>query len=75
MNKEKIKRLEEIKKEIRNLVDEAINSIRESGEYTRAKGYWYYYIRTSLDNTHGMWGEIKVTMQDSIDIFKEMEEE
>ena len=61
-------RLEEIKEEIKELAQEAIDLIPwEDAEYDRAKGYWYSSIVMALDADHEFLGGRGHTMQETID--------
>jgi len=51
MNKEDVERLEDIRAEMMDLLDEAKNIIRQSGNksvYERAKAYWIGHIDSGL---------------------------
>jgi len=61
-------RILEIKEEIIDLVQEAMDLMRYEGtdtERERARGYWYGHIRTALDEDHGYMGRSMCTMEDS----------
>jgi hypothetical protein len=56
-----------IKDEIIELLQEAMDMVREQGtdtERARARSYWYGHIRMSLDNDHGFMGS-GITMADT----------
>jgi len=61
-------RILEIKEEIIDLVQEAMDLMRYEGtdtERERARGYWYAHIRTALDEDSGFMGRSMCTMEDS----------
>ena len=62
-------RLDEIKNEIKELMNEARSILQHGDERTwaRAKGYWYAHIVSALDKEHDYMGNSMVTMQDTID--------
>lgn len=66
----RIIRLNQIKTEIRDLLDEAGRLVRHEAEspitWERAKGYWYAQIAMALDTEHDYLGNSMVTMQDTI---------
>ncbi len=67
-------RLAEIKEEIKQLLEEAHDQIRNGEDYLavrRAESYWYSHIRVSLDKEHGCLGGSMWTMQDTIDEIEE----
>ena len=60
-------RILNIKDEIIELLQEAMDLVREQGtdtERARARSYWYGHIRMSLDNDHGFMGS-GITMADT----------
>ena len=60
-------RILNIKDEIIELLQEAMDLVREQGtdtERSRARAYWYGHIRTSLDNDHGYLAS-NITMADT----------
>ena len=67
-----IERLCEIKDDIKQLIEEAMNLIPEP-EHARARGYWYAHIRCALDKDHTFLGGSMRTMQDSIDALAEVD--
>jgi hypothetical protein len=69
MKREDIDRLEEIRDEIKELLDEATGILRRGGgiTYERARSYWLAHIRTALDKDHDYLGGSMVTMQNTID--------
>ena len=61
-------RILEIKEEIIDLLQEAMDLMRIEGSDTereRARSYWYAHIRMSLDEDHGYMGRGGCTMEDS----------
>lgn len=64
-------RLGEIKDEMKQLAQEAIDMVRRLGYdsqiYNRAKGYWYAHIVMALDKEHDFLGGSMCSMQDTID--------
>jgi hypothetical protein len=61
-------RILEIKEEIIDLLQAAMDLMREQGtdtERERARGYWYAHIRTALDEDSGYMGRSMCTMEDS----------
>tara|TARA_B100001057_G_scaffold475028_1_gene541356 strand:+ start:82 stop:351 length:270 start_codon:yes stop_codon:yes gene_type:complete len=67
-------RLKEIKEQIKELLEEAINLVPDH-ERARAKCYWYAHISMALDEDHGYLGSSMYSMQDTIKEFDEAEEE
>ena len=70
-------RILNIKDEIIELLQEAMDLVREQGtdtERSRARSYWYGHIRTSLDNDHGYLAS-NITMADTAEELMEEEEE
>lgn len=71
-------RILDIKDEIIELLQEAMDLVREHGtdsERGRARSYWYGHIRTSLDNNHGFLAS-SITMADTAEeLMEEVEEE
>ncbi len=64
--------LEDIKDQIKGLLDEALSIIRPGmGEggmaRDRAESYWYAHIVMALDSDHGYMGGSMTTMQDTAD--------
>jgi hypothetical protein len=71
-------RLQEIKEEIKELVDETKRLIKFHGktiDFERAKSYWIPQILTALDKDHEYLGSSMFTMQDSIDAIDTGEDE
>ncbi len=61
-------RILEIKEEIIDLVQEAMDLMRYEGtdtERERARSYWYAHIRLALDEDSGFMGRSMCTMEDS----------
>jgi len=71
---EDLERLIEIKDEIKELVNEARDTINSTSEAKRARAYWCAYILCALDSDHDYLGGSMVTMQDSIDALAEERE-
>ena len=70
-------RILNIKDEIIELLQEAMDLVREHGtdtERSRARSYWYGHIRTSLDNDHGYLAS-NITMADTAEELMEEEGE
>jgi hypothetical protein len=76
---EAIRRLEEIKYEMKDLVSEAKNIVHQvSGgdvRYERAKCYWIAHIEGALDKDNEWLGGSMQNMQDTIDELKDPEGE
>lgn len=69
-------RLQEIKEQMLELLDEAKKIIPEGMTKERAKCYWYAHIKTALLKEHEFLGGSLVTMDDTInEIDEESEEE
>lgn len=66
---ESVEELIDIKHNMRMLLDEALDIIRQHDkhEYERAKCYWYAHIRMALDNDHDYLGRTMATIEDSIE--------
>ena len=65
--REDVRRFEEIRDEIKELVYEARGMLpRNSIEYERAKSYWIPHILMALDSDHDYLGGSMFTMQDTI---------
>jgi len=61
--------LMEIKIEIKDLVERALDIVREEGTprmINEAKAYWYAQILTKLDKDHDYLGVSMYTMEDTI---------
>ena len=58
-------RFEEIKEQIKELLEEAI-SLVPSGERARAESYWFAGISIALDEDHDYLGGSMCSMQDTI---------
>jgi len=71
---EDLERLIEIKDEIKELVNEARDTINSTSEAERARAYWYAHILCALDSDNDYLGGSMVTMQDSIDALAEERE-
>jgi len=68
-------RFEEIKEQIKELLDEAFDLVPEGMTRERAESYWYAHIAMALDNDHGFIGGSMCSMQDTLEEFDEVEEE
>jgi hypothetical protein len=76
MDKIEIKeRLEEIKEQMLELLEEAKDIIPEGIAKERAKCYWYAHIKTALLKEHEFLGGSLVTMDDTINELGEDEDE
>lgn len=75
MEKENFERLQEIKVEIEDLVNEAKHLLPGASSITdRAESYWIPQILTSLEkNGGGFLGGSGVTMQDTLNELEEYE--
>ena len=69
METEDLERLEEIRDEMKELLNEAARILRKGDDaaYERARVYWLAHIRTALDKEHDYLGGSMITMQDTID--------
>lgn len=67
-------RFEEIKDQIKELIDEAIDLVPSSGVKERARSYWYSQIVTALDDDHEYMGGSMCTMEDTLNEFDEEED-
>lgn len=68
-------RFEEIKDQIKELLNEALDLVPEGGAKARAKAYWYPHIITALDNDHEYMGGSMCSMQDTLEEFCDEDEE
>lgn len=68
-------RLQEIKEQMLELLDEAKEIIPEGMTKERAKCYWYAHIKTALLKEHEFLGGSLVTMDDTINEIDEESEE
>ncbi len=73
MNTELRERLNEIKEQMLELLDEAKNLIPEGMTKERARCYWYAHIKTALLKEHEYLGGSLVTMEDTINELDEEE--
>lgn len=74
--KEKAERLQEIKEQMLELLDEAKELIPEGMTKERAKCYWYAHIKTAILKEHEYLGGSMVTMEETIEeILEEHSEE
>jgi hypothetical protein len=67
-------RFEEIIREIKELLEEAIN-LTPGHARARAESYWYSHISTSLNEDHDYLGSSMCSMKDTAEEFDEEEEE
>lgn len=67
-------RLEEIKVQIKELLEEAIDLVPDHAR-SRAEAYWYAHIAMALDEDHGYMGGCMCSMQDTIDRIEEFDDE
>lgn len=75
-NKEKSERLQEIKEQMHELLEEAKDLIPEGMTKERAKCYWYAHIKTAILKEHEYLGGSMVTMEETIEeILEEKAEE
>tara|TARA_Y100001937_G_scaffold90965_1_gene123126 strand:+ start:450 stop:725 length:276 start_codon:yes stop_codon:yes gene_type:complete len=65
---------EEIKHQIKELLEEAISLVPDSEE-ARARSYWYAQIATALDDDHEYMGSSMHSMQDTLEDWNEEEAE
>lgn len=73
---ERIERLTEIKDQMKELLGEAEQLLRDTNEEDSARAYWMAHIRCSLDDDHMYLGGSMVTMQTTIDaLIEEVEPE
>lgn len=75
---EATERLTEIKDEIKDLINEAFDLVRQNAAHKvtlqRAESYWIPHVKMALDKEHDYMGGSMVTLQDTIDeIEKEWE--
>ncbi len=68
-------RLEEIKEQMLELLDEAKDLIPEGITKERARCYWYAHIKTALLKEHEYLGGSLVTLDDTINELSEDEED
>ena len=66
-------RFDEIRCNIRDLLEEALDLVPELNK-ARASSYWYAQISTSLDADHDFLGGSMCSMQDTLDEWEEEEE-
>jgi hypothetical protein len=67
-------RFDEIKDQIKELLDEAIDLVPDGGVKERARSYWYSQIVTALDDDHEYMGGSMCTMEDTLNEFDEEED-
>lgn len=71
-------RILEITDEIRDLLQEAMDLVRENGtdfDRERARSYWYGHIQIALGGDHGYIGSSMCSMTDTADELMEEEPE
>ena len=71
-------RLEEIKDEIKDLLEESRRIIHFNGnklDWERAKSYWFAHIQCALDKNNDYLGSSMFTMQDTIDSLSDEDED
>ncbi len=74
MGKDRAKeRLEEIREEMLELLEEARNIIPEGTTKSRAEMYWYAHIKTAILKEHDYLGGSMVTVDDTIEELSEKE--
>ena len=66
-------RFEEIKEQIKELLDEAFDLVPDYAR-SRAESYWYSHIAMALDEDHGYLGSSMCSMQDTLEEFDEEED-
>jgi hypothetical protein len=69
-----VERLEEIKNKIKNLAQEAMEIVRGTSEYERARAYWYGHLVMSLDDDHMYVGH-NTNMEDTIEALRSQVED
>ena len=69
--KEKVRRLSEIKDEIKDLINEALDLLDGTDEKDTAYSYWYAHILGALDKENDFLGGSMTNMQDTIDALEE----
>ena len=67
-------RFEEIKMQIKELLEEAFELVPEHAK-SRSESYWYSQIAVALDDDHGYLGGSMCSMQDTLEEFDDYEEE
>lgn len=77
LDKEDHARLQELKDEIKERLDEAMRMVRRHGgiEWERAKAYWCGNISTSLDDEGDFVGGPGHSMQNTIDELEPVEDD
>jgi hypothetical protein len=74
-NAETIERLNEIKEQMLELLEEAKDLLPEGMTKERAKSYWYAHIKTAILKEHEFLGGSLVTIDDTISELEEDFEE
>ena len=67
-------RFEEIKVQIKELLDEALDLVPDGGVKERARAYWYPQIIVALDSNHEYMGGSMCSMEDTLNEFNEEED-
>ena len=67
-------RFEEIKMQIKELLEEAFELVPEHVR-AQAESYWYSQIAVALDDDHGYLGGSMCSMQDTLEEFDEVDED
>lgn len=70
-------RILEITEEMQDLLQEAMNLVRENGtdlDWARARSYWYGHIQIALGGDHGYLGSSMCSMTDTAEELMEEEE-
>jgi hypothetical protein len=70
--------LGEIQTQILELVDQARALLRRNelqGALMRAESYWIAHVTTAISNNHGYLGKSTVSLQDTIDEIKDVEDD
>ena len=67
LDSDEVERLLDIKEEIKQLAEEAMQLVRGTSAEGRARGYWYSQLVMALDDDHGYMGSATYTLQSAID--------
>ena len=68
-------RFEEIKDQIKELLNEALDLVPEGFSRSRAQSYWYATMIMNVTDDHDYMGGCMVGMQDTLEEFDEVDEE
>jgi hypothetical protein len=68
-----VQRLQEIKDEIKELVEEAMEIVSDTNERSRAEAYWYPHLLMALDDEHTYMSNSMCHLQSTIDTLEESE--